>query len=143
MSERLGFWNTRARRVSRRRALGVAGGAGAAAFLIACGGSSDDDAAGTSAEATREAGVISGNQGQEEQPKQGGAITFHHPLTPPLDPVANTSYTTQRIAAFTYPRLLKFKTDRAAEVGRLINGLGRAGRHMAALPVKDDGESTW
>jgi hypothetical protein len=32
--------------------------------------------------------------------------------------------------------VLKFKTDRAAEVGRLINGLGRLGRHMAALPEK-------
>ncbi|KAK4539959.1 hypothetical protein LTR36_009929 [Oleoguttula mirabilis] len=34
--------------------------------------------------------------------------------------------------------VLKFKTDRAADVGRLINGLGRLGRHMAALPVKDE-----
>ncbi|KAK4632308.1 hypothetical protein CLAFUW4_02824 [Fulvia fulva] len=32
--------------------------------------------------------------------------------------------------------VLKFKTDRAAEVGRLIHGLGRVGRHMAALPEK-------
>ncbi|CAK1361576.1 hypothetical protein CB0940_03063 [Cercospora beticola] len=32
---------------------------------------------------------------------------------------------------------LKFKTDRAAEVARLINGLGRVGRHMAALPEKE------
>merc|ERR1712070_343753 len=30
--------------------------------------------------------------------------------------------------------VLKFKTDRQADVGRLINGLGRLGRHMAALP---------
>ena len=35
--------------------------------------------------------------------------------------------------------VLKFKTDRAAEVGRLINGLGRLGRHMAALPQKTEG----
>ena len=34
---------------------------------------------------------------------------------------------------------LKFKTDRAAEVGRLISGLGRLGRHSAALPQKTDG----
>ncbi|KAK5115836.1 hypothetical protein LTR85_009430 [Meristemomyces frigidus] len=34
--------------------------------------------------------------------------------------------------------VLKFKTDRAADVGRLINGLGRLGRHMAALPVKEE-----
>ncbi|KAI7190848.1 hypothetical protein KC316_g6037 [Hortaea werneckii] len=32
--------------------------------------------------------------------------------------------------------VLKFKTDRQADVGRLINGLGRLGRHMAALPEK-------
>ncbi|KAK5003714.1 hypothetical protein LTR28_009830 [Elasticomyces elasticus] len=29
---------------------------------------------------------------------------------------------------------LKYRTDKAAEVGRLIGGLGRLGRHMAALP---------
>lgn len=37
--------------------------------------------------------------------------------------------------------VLKFKTDRAAEVGRLIAGLGRVGRHMAALPEKEDSVS--
>jgi hypothetical protein len=36
--------------------------------------------------------------------------------------------------------VLKFKTDRAAEVGRLIGGLGRLGRHMAALPAQAEGE---
>ncbi|KAK4553953.1 hypothetical protein LTR86_009129 [Recurvomyces mirabilis] len=30
--------------------------------------------------------------------------------------------------------VLKFKTDKAADVGRLVGGLGRLGRHMAALP---------
>jgi hypothetical protein len=34
--------------------------------------------------------------------------------------------------------VLKFKTDRAAEVGRLIGSLGRMGRHMAALPPKSE-----
>lgn len=34
--------------------------------------------------------------------------------------------------------VLKFKTDRAAEVGRLISGLGKLGRHMAALPEKSE-----
>lgn len=34
---------------------------------------------------------------------------------------------------------LKFKTDRAAEVGRLINGMGKLGRHMAALPQETEG----
>lgn len=36
--------------------------------------------------------------------------------------------------------VLKFKTDRAAEVGRLIGSLGRMGRHMAALPEKEEGK---
>nr|POF14060.1 uncharacterized protein c17h9.07 [Quercus suber] len=36
---------------------------------------------------------------------------------------------------------LKFKTDRAAEVGRLIGSLGRLGRHMAALPQQAEGET--
>ena len=34
---------------------------------------------------------------------------------------------------------LQFKTDRAADVGRLIGGVGRLGRHMAALPQKTEG----
>ena len=37
---------------------------------------------------------------------------------------------------------LKFKTDKAADVGRLINGLGGLGRHMAALPQKTEGNIT-
>ncbi|KAK1070208.1 hypothetical protein LTR74_004360 [Friedmanniomyces endolithicus] len=32
--------------------------------------------------------------------------------------------------------VLKLKTDKAADVGRLIGGLGRLGRRMAALPEK-------
>ncbi|KAM0722226.1 hypothetical protein Q7P37_001667 [Cladosporium fusiforme] len=31
---------------------------------------------------------------------------------------------------------LKFKTEKSADVGRLIAGLGRVGRYMAALPEK-------
>lgn len=38
--------------------------------------------------------------------------------------------------------VLKFKTDRQADVGRLVNGLGRLGRHMAALPEKTEGKDT-
>ena len=35
--------------------------------------------------------------------------------------------------------VLKFKTDRAADVGRLVGGLGRVGRVMAALPERAEG----
>lgn len=38
--------------------------------------------------------------------------------------------------------VLKFKTDKAADVGRLIAGLGRLGRRMAALPDSVDGRHT-
>ncbi|KAF2158648.1 hypothetical protein M409DRAFT_71543 [Zasmidium cellare ATCC 36951] len=34
--------------------------------------------------------------------------------------------------------VLKFKTNRAAEVGRLVMSLGTLGRYMAALPVKEE-----
>lgn len=34
---------------------------------------------------------------------------------------------------------LKFKTEKSQDVGRLIAGLGRIGRHMAALPEKAEG----
>ena len=98
-------------RFSRRRALGLSGGAGLAAFLAACGGGTQDETGGAVKEATREAGVIAGSQGAEEAPKQGGNLSVAWPLTPPMDPVANSTYTAQRLASFVYPRLLKFKTD--------------------------------
>ena len=34
---------------------------------------------------------------------------------------------------------MKFKTDRGAEVGRLIGGLSTLGRHMAAIPQRTEG----
>lgn len=34
---------------------------------------------------------------------------------------------------------LKFKTEKSADVGRLIAGVGRIGRQMAALPEKAEG----
>jgi peptide/nickel transport system substrate-binding protein len=107
----LGAARWSAARLGRRRALGLAGGAGTAAFLAACGGGKTETGDAT-AEATRGAGIIAGSQSGEETPKPGGSLTYHWPLTPPLDPTVNTTYTVQRLAGFVYPRLLKFKTDR-------------------------------
>lgn len=36
---------------------------------------------------------------------------------------------------------LKYRTDKAAEVGRLVGSLGRLGRGMAALPEENEGRS--
>ena len=36
---------------------------------------------------------------------------------------------------------LKYKTDKAAEVGRLVASLGSCGRIMAALPAKEETEN--
>ncbi|MGD9893697.1 MAG: ABC transporter substrate-binding protein [Dehalococcoidia bacterium] len=123
-------------RLSRRRVLGLGAGAGAAAFLVACGGSGDESG-GTVAEATREAGVVSGGQDTGEAPRPGGSLSVAWPLTPPLDPVANSTYTAQRLASFVYPRLLKFKTDadpRTAQAYEIIPDMA------AAMPeVLDDG----
>lgn len=42
---------------------------------------------------------------------------------------------------------LKFETDRAAEVSRMVAGLGTLGRYMAGLPskpeAKPDGKCYW
>ena len=38
---------------------------------------------------------------------------------------------------------LKFKTEKSADVGRLIAGVGRIGRQMAALPEKAEGMDTF
>lgn len=37
---------------------------------------------------------------------------------------------------------LRFKTDKAADISRLVGGLGRLGRHMAALPPKMEGQKS-
>ena len=36
---------------------------------------------------------------------------------------------------------LKYKTDKAAEVGRLVAALGKCGRVMSGLPVKEEADT--
>lgn len=106
--------------VSRRRALGVVGGAGAAAFLAACGAGGSDSGNVSNEDLKRDmqAGQIGGAKATDETPKPGGAMTIRLPLSPPLDPVVNTSYVTHRLASFVYPRLLKFRTDKDPRVAQ-------------------------
>ncbi|KAJ9618888.1 hypothetical protein H2203_008704 [Taxawa tesnikishii (nom. ined.)] len=65
-------------------------------------------------------------------------------LDTPTEPDAPTAQTPRAYLTLkTYDPasgvVLKYKTDKAAEVGRLIGSLARLGRHMAALPeIKDD-----
>ncbi|MCJ1266430.1 hypothetical protein MMC22_006315 [Lobaria immixta] len=64
-------------------------------------------------------------------PAAGSALTSHHQPTKAVlvlktyDPVSGTC--------------LKYRTDKAADVGRLIAALGTCGRVMAALPEKEKG----
>lgn len=65
-------------------------------------------------------------------------------LDTPTEPDAPTAQTPRAYLTLkTYDPasgvVLKYKTDKAAEVGRLIGSLARLGRHMAALPEIKDG----
>ncbi|MCJ1311167.1 hypothetical protein MMC25_004837 [Agyrium rufum] len=71
------------------------------------------------------------------------ASSKRHPTSTSTSTETHTPSTTQPRALLilkTYDPVsgicLKHKTDKAADVGRLIGGLGRCGRAMAALPVE-------
>ncbi|MBI2760707.1 MAG: ABC transporter substrate-binding protein [Chloroflexi bacterium] len=92
--------------MTRRRALGVGAGAlGASAFALACGGGGGKDE-GKQAQPSATAAAQQVNEG----PKQGGTIRNRFNGTPPLDPIANTTFRAQVMAGYTYSRLVKFKT---------------------------------
>jgi peptide/nickel transport system substrate-binding protein len=98
-------------RFSRRAGLraGTLGAVGASAWLIACGGGGDDDSAGTGAGTSGAAGT-QGAPAPTGDPVRGGTVAYRISGTPPLDPHTNTTFRAQNQAAFTYSRLLKFKT---------------------------------
>lgn len=96
------------RGMTRRRALGVGAGiAGASALAMACGrgGSSQGGDAARPA-ATGTAPQTAG----ADTPRQGGSARNRFTGTPPLDPIANTTFRAQTLAGYTYSRLLKFRT---------------------------------
>ena len=69
---------------------------------------------------------LSASAGDMQIPDPGG-ITARARLTlKTYDPVSGT--------------VLKYRTDKAAEIGRLIAGLGKCGKVMAAVSSGDDGD---
>ncbi len=103
-----GTGNRRQRHVSRRRALGLGLGAVSAAWLAACGTNEGGDRG----RATQGPAATTAAQpaAQPGGPKQGGTARTRMNGTPPLDPIANTSFRAQQMAGFTYSRLLRFRT---------------------------------
>ena len=99
--------------LSRRRFLAGAGAAGGSAlWLAACGG---DGKSGTTTGATGgtpAAGVVSGATATAgEQAKPGGTLKIAVSYdVDSFDPLTTKKFTTWNIAAFTYSRLVKFKT---------------------------------
>ena len=81
--------------------------------------------AGTTAELDPDKAI--GQHQQQPQPASDGPLTAMLTLKT-YDPVSGVC--------------IKYQTNKAAEVGRLIGGLGRLGRCMAALPEASEGAFT-
>ncbi|OCL03920.1 hypothetical protein AOQ84DRAFT_325140 [Glonium stellatum] len=98
----------------------------------------------TTTRITSKYSVLKPNASKVRKQKEKSAIKSSS-KTPPSEPSA-TSGVASFQASFilkTYDpesgTCLKYRTDKAAEVGRLVGSLGKLGRHMAALPeVLDD-----
>ncbi len=100
-------WSKLALPLSRRRALGLGAGlAGSTAFALACGKGGGRDTGRTAPAAP----TAAGGQVAPDTPRQGGQARTRFNGTPPLDPIANTTFRAQTMAGFTYSRLVKFKT---------------------------------
>lgn len=109
MSQRDAFWNkVTAQRVSRRRALQMAGVTGATAGAIAivgCGGGDDKDK--TPASGSPSAGKTTVSEGT---PVAGGTLHGTVSLVLGKDPMKASSFLTHALASYSYSRLLRFKT---------------------------------
>ncbi|MBI5289615.1 MAG: ABC transporter substrate-binding protein [Chloroflexi bacterium] len=104
------FWDRyTARRVSRRRALQVAGVTGAAAGAIALVGcSSDDDNGG---DKTPSGGATPGGGGGGDTPKAGGIFRGTVSLVLGKDPMKAATFLTHALASYSYSRLLRFSSQ--------------------------------
>lgn len=97
----------RMRPLTRRRALGLGVSiTGASAFALACGRGGSQETKDARPSATSAAA----QRAAEDTPKQGGSARARITGTPPLDPIANTSFRAQQMAGHTYSRLVKFRT---------------------------------
>ncbi len=118
------YWSVRA---SRRRLLGGAGlaGAGVAALgLVGCGGGGNNGAA-SLATPTPSAGA-SATVDPFAGVKKGGTLnTTAVAEAPTIDPFGNLSYTTKSLAAYTYSRLMLYKTGPGIAPPRRQAGPGR------------------
>ncbi|MGE3597815.1 MAG: ABC transporter substrate-binding protein [Dehalococcoidia bacterium] len=109
-----GRWTATERsRVSRRRLLRgaiVGGGLSALAFAAACSGDSDGEAGSEQGQAGSADGTATKTAGTQEA-KPGGVLKTPLAYDPEtLDPIRTKSFRTSVVAAYTYSRLLRFKT---------------------------------
>jgi len=103
------FWDRyTSRRVSRRRALQVAGVTGAAAGAIALVGCTSDDDGG---DETPSAATTPGGGGGGETPKAGGIFRGTVSLVLGKDPMKAATFLTHALASYSYSRLLRFSTQ--------------------------------
>jgi len=103
-----------AERLGRRRLLqgaALAGGGLAALSLVGCGGGKNEAPAGGTGES---GGLITNPQDSTSRAKAPGVLrSFISSDVTTLDPIATTSFTAQsQIAAYTYPRMVKFKVGK-------------------------------
>ena len=125
------YWDrTTSARVTRRRALGGVAGAGAAAAALSFVGCGGGDDGGKTTEGADQ-GLLSFPVDTTAKARPGGTLksVFASANPPSLDPHTSQGFTTlTAIAAYTYPRIMKFKTAKYpnAPVGEVEGDLAES-----------------
>ena len=99
------------RPISRRTTvrLGAAGTGLAGLYLAACGGGQKQETGDTAAKSELRTATV--QAATTKQPKPGGSVSSQYASAPPsLDPYTQTSFIMQSVGAFTFSKLLRFKT---------------------------------
>jgi len=139
----MSYWQSSlSNRLTRRRALTLAGaGVGSAAFLAACGGGSDDKS--SSSGAKGESLLAKVDDTTSKATPGGTWAGYLSSDTPGLDPMTNPASTVPPLANFALSRLLKYKSGTRQDrptgiIGRRGHELGdrpgRPHRHIQAAP---------